>query len=233
MIPIRDRNPSGTFPVVTLVLIVLNALVFVFELGFGREGVADLFMTLGVRPFRARLALEGQVGQGVLFGISLFTSMFLHGGWLHLIGNMWYLWIFGDNVEDRLGHGRFVAFYLLCGIAAALAHTVFNFGSKIPTVGASGAIAGVLGAYLITFPRARVVTLVPIFYFVTFVELPAVIVLGAWFFIQLLNQSLALAAPGAFQGVAWMAHIGGFVAGIGLMKIMAKRRTRRQRVPRY
>jgi len=226
MIPLYDRNRSRTFPGVTVFIIALNALAFLVELSLGRHGVEQLFMAFGLLPIRAKAALAGHPEQGVVYGISIFTSMFLHGGWIHLIGNMWYLWVFGDNVEDRLGHGRFVLFYLVCGVAAALAHTLFNLGSQIPTVGASGAIAGVLGAYVIAFPRARVVTLLPIFFFITFIEVPALVFLGFWFLMQMFNQSLALVSRGEFQGVAWMAHIGGFLAGMALMKFIPPRRSR-------
>ena len=216
MIPLRDKNPSGTFPTVTVLIILANVGAFFFELRLGARGLEGLFQLCGVVPLRAKAALAGHPAQGVVFGVSVFTSMFLHGGWMHLIGNMWYLWIFGDNVEDRLGHWKFMAFYLLCGVLAALAHTIFHLNSQVPTVGASGAIAGVLGAYLVLYPRARILTLVPIFFFITFVNLPAVFVLGAWFVIQLLNHTLTL---GAATAVAWMAHIGGFLAGMLLIRL--------------
>jgi len=151
--------------------------------------------------------------------------MFLHGGWLHLIGNMWFLWIFGDNVEDYLGHVRFLLFYLLCGLAASVAHLAFNLHSTIPTLGASGAIAGVLGAYLLLFPGARILTLVPVF-FVWLMELPAYVILIYWFVLQLLQGTASLAQTAAGGGVAWWAHVGGFVAGLALVKIVASRRRR-------
>ena len=225
MIPLRDRNRSQTFPTVTVSLIAVCTATFLFELTLGRNGLHRLFMTCGIVPLRAKAALDGAGAEGVVYGVSLFTSMFLHGGWLHLIGNMWYLWIFGDNIEDRLGHERFLFFYLFCGVLAAGAHTFFNLGSDMPTVGASGAIAGVLGAYVVCYPRARILTLVPIIFFITFIEVPALLFLGIWFLMQLLYQ---VVASSEVQSVAWMAHIGGFVAGMALIKLIPKRRLGRK-----
>jgi membrane associated rhomboid family serine protease len=159
--------------------------------------------------------------------------MFLHGGWLHLIGNMWYLWIFGDNVEDRVGHIRFLAFYLLCGFGAGIAHTIINANTAVPSIGASGAIAGVLGAYLVSYPFARVLTLVPLFIFIQIIEIPAVIVLGLWFVIQFFNGTAALASTTAASagGVAWWAHVGGFLLGVLLIGLFPRRG--RQRYDSY
>ena len=160
--------------------------------------------------------------------ITVFTSMFMHGGWLHLGGNMLYLWIFGDNIEDRLGHLKYVLFYLASGVIATLAHAVFNPGSRIPSVGASGAIAGVLGAYILLFPRARVTTLIPIFMFITVREIPAVFLLGVWFVLQLFTGAATMGGDVADTGgVAYFAHIGGFVAGMALVSLMGGRRPRR------
>jgi len=145
---------------------------------------------------------------------SLVTSMFLHGGWLHLIGNMWFLWIYGDNVEDTLGHVKYLLFYLLCGVAAGLVHMAFNIDSRVPTVGASGAIAGVMGAYVIKFPRSRIVTLVPVFFFLTTVEIPASVILVYWFVVQIFSGVGQIGYSHLSQGgVAWFAHVGGFLAG--------------------
>jgi rhomboid family protein len=157
--------------------------------------------------------------------IPFLTSMFLHGGWLHVIGNMWYLWIFGDNIEDRLGHFAFLAFYLLCGIGAGVVHTIFNANSRVPSVGASGAIAGVLGAYLVSYPFARVLTLVPIFVFIQVIEIPALIVLGFWFIMQFFYGTASLAATSVNEtgGVAWWAHVGGFVIGILLIGLFPRK----------
>jgi membrane associated rhomboid family serine protease len=152
------------------------------------------------------------------------TSMFLHGGWLHLIGNMWYLWIFGDNIEDRIGHFSYLIFYLLCGLGAGIAHTTLNYDSTAPSIGASGAIAGVLGAYLVSYPFARVLTLVPIFVFLQVIEIPALIVLGFWFLVQFLYGATALAsATGNSGGVAWWAHVGGFIVGMILVSLFPRK----------
>jgi len=154
--------------------------------------------------------------------IKLTTTMFLHGGWLHLLGNMLYIWIFGDNVEDRMGRGRFIIFYLLTGYIATLTHVYFLPHSTVPMVGASGAIAGILGAYFVLYPRAKVLTLVPIFIFITFIRIPALLFLGVWFLLQVINQTMISSAEA--QSVAWWAHIGGFVAGAVLIKLFSKRK---------
>ena len=225
MIPLRDANPSRGVPIVTLALIALNCLVFFYELALPPAGLEQLVFTFGMVP--AKL-MAFPTDPGVSFGdatLPFLTSMFLHGGWLHLIGNMWFLWIFGDNVEDYLGHVRFLLFYLLCGLAASVAHLAFNLNSTIPTLGASGAIAGVLGAYLLLFPGARILTLVPVF-FVWLMELPAYVILIYWFALQLLQGTATLAESAPGGGVAWWAHVGGFVAGLILVKIVASRRRR-------
>ena len=222
MIPLRDRNPSGSFPFVTLALILANVFVFIYEVQLGTD----------LTSFLKRYALiPAEVTAGFRYGtVSLsdtvapfFTSMFLHGGWLHLILNMWFLWIFGDNVEDALGPIRYILFYALCGLAAALAHFVVQPGSTLPVLGASGAIAGVLGAYAVLFPGARVVTLVPVFFFLQIIELPAVILLGYWFILQILSGSIEALSP-MRGGVAWWAHIGGFLAGMVLILVMRPRK---------
>lgn len=193
-------------------IIALNALAFFHELLLGPGEMEAFFRRYGIVPVRysdARIAAHFGLAEQV---IPFFTSMFLHGGWLHLLGNLWSLWIFGDNVEDWFGHVGFAVFYVFCGVASGLMHLAFNWGSSLPTIGASGAIAGVMGAYFLLFPRARVVTLVPIFLFVTFVELPAVVFLGLWFLLQFLSGTAAAASATA-GGIAWWAHIGGFAAG--------------------
>jgi membrane associated rhomboid family serine protease len=211
MIPLRDDNPSQSAPIVTRTLIVLNAIAFFYELSLG--GALNVFVQYwGLVPLRFAYALAGDEPLGPTVATA-FTSMFLHGGWIHLLGNLWYLWIFGDNVEDRLGHWRFLLFYLAGGLVAAAAHTLLNLGSPVPTVGASGAIAAVLGAYAGMFPRARVVTLVPIFFFFQVLALPAMLVLGLWFVVQIFTGTLSIGAGG---GVAWWAHIGGFVFGMAV-----------------
>jgi membrane associated rhomboid family serine protease len=222
MIPLRDTIPSIRFPAVTLGLIVVNVFVFLFELGAGPRGLDTIFYQWGIVPCTytgtcpARLRTPGgflSLPQHPNY-LTLLASMFLHGGWMHIIGNMWSLWIFGDNVEDRMGRTGFLCFYLLSGLAAGLLHIVFNASSRVPTVGASGAIAGVMGAYLLLFPHARVVTLVPIFIFLQTIELPAVVFLGFWFLTNLLSGIGSLAAHTGAGGVAWWAHIGGFLVGL-------------------
>jgi membrane associated rhomboid family serine protease len=221
MIPLRDTIPSSTFPIGVVGLITLNVLAFFYELSLGRD--LDVFiMQYGAVPIRFIRRDEVSVVERFL---PLFTSMFLHGGWLHILGNMLYLWIFGDNVEDRLGHGRFITFYLLCGLAAALSQVYINPTSRIPMVGASGAVAGVLGAYLLLFPHARVLALIPIAFFLQVVEIPAFIFLVFWFLMQFLSGAVAItSAPYMTGGVAWWAHIGGFVSGMALGYVFPKRK---------
>ncbi len=214
MIPLRDENPTQRTAVVTRTLVVLNVAGFLNQLAQG-DGLRDFFFAWGFVPARLSAVFAG-LGDPAATGVTLFTSMFMHGGWLHLLGNMWYLWIFGDNIEDRLGHVRFLGFYLVAGLASALAHAFFNPYSPLPTVGASGAIAGVLGAYARAFPRARVVTLVPVFFFFQIIALPALLVLGLWFVFQFLSGAFSAVGGGA-GGVAWWAHIGGFAFGYLVM----------------
>ncbi len=224
MIPIRDKNPSGTIPFVTIGIIFCNVLIFLFELSLGRRLDAMLFQ-FGVIPIKVYYAsdIPGATIANTYFPFVSF--MFLHGGFIHLIGNMWYLWIFGDNVEDRLGHFKFIAFYLMCGIGSAAVHVYFNSQSGVPCIGASGAIAGVLGAYMVTFPRARISVLVPLFVVWQIMDLPAFLVLGFWFLIQFFNGTAAISSAHG-GGVAWWAHIGGFVFGVILMKLFPKSRRR-------
>ena len=198
MFPLRDNIASKSFPFVTVALIAANALVFWHELTLGRR-LGPFLDAHGLVP--AHPSVE-----------DLVTSMFLHGGWTHAIGNLWTLWIFGDNVEDRLGHLRFLGFYLLCGLAAGGAQMLAAPASTIPVIGASGAIAGVLGAYVLFFPTAKVTTVVPVLIFLHYAEIPAFMYLGVWFFTQLYAGTLSLGAN--FGGVAWWAHIGGFAAGL-------------------
>ncbi len=214
MFPLRDRLPSRTTPYVTWLLIAANVLAFLYELAMV-EAVGDRFiMAWGMVPARLARDPSGEA-------LTVLTSMFLHGGWLHLGGNMLFLWIFGDNVEDRLGHGRYGLFYLLTGAAAAAAQFFIDPGSRVPVVGASGAIAGVLGAYVLLYPRARVLVAFPILVFIQFFELPAWVVIGEWFVLQLFSGVLSLGPRAASGGVAFFAHIGGFVAGIVLIKALA------------
>jgi membrane associated rhomboid family serine protease len=222
MIPLRDANPSRTVPFVTYGIIVLNVVVFLLELAMG-DRVGALFMQFGVVPYRVSASFDpGSLDAGAW--LSFGTSMFLHGGWMHLIGNMLFLYVFGDNIEDRCGHARFVLFYLIAGAAAAATQVVVDPASEVPMVGASGAIAGVLGAYVILFPRARILTLLPIFIFFQLLELPAYLFLGLWFLMQVASGLLSLQIGGDAGGVAWWAHIGGFAGGALLLPFLGRGR---------
>lgn len=213
MLPLRDDNPRRTVPFVTYTLVVLNVLAFLWELSLGPALDRALF---GIAFIPARFWIPGNWVADLM---TIVISMFLHGGLMHIGSNMLYLWIFGDNIEDRLGHGRFLLFYLACGFLATYAHALFSPGSRIPAIGASGAIAGVLGGYLLLYPHARVMTLIPIFFFITIREVPAVFILGFWFVLQLFSGVGSLGVPDAqdMGGVAYFAHIGGFVAGLALI----------------
>jgi membrane associated rhomboid family serine protease len=207
MIPLRDTQRSYSAPVVTILIIVANVVAFFYELSLDDWSRNHLIALYGIVPAR-------------LHYVSVLTSMFLHGGWMHIIGNMWFLWIFGDNVEDILGHFQFLVFYLLCGIAAAGLQIVASPDSSVPMIGASGAIAGVMGAYLVKFPRSRILTLV-FFFFITAVEIPAAFLLIYWFVIQLFSGVGSVAYSQHSQGgVAFFAHVGGFVAGILLIWLL-------------
>ena len=197
-------------------LIVLNVLVFVVELSQG-DGMPEFLRDWGLVPGRLFASFTGDTSLPVELS-TVFISLFLHGGWLHLIGNMWYLWIFGDNVEDRMGSWRFLGFYLAAGFVAALLHSALMPDSPIPTVGASGAIAGVLGAYAMAFPRARVMTLIPIFFFFQVVAVPALVLLGIWFVYQFIAGTMSFGSGSG--GVAWWAHIAGFAFGFIVMGLM-------------
>ncbi len=212
MIPLRDVIPSRTTPVVTVSLIALNALAWFFELALPEDTLPAFLRVYGVVPADLRAP-------------TLASSMFLHGSWPHVIGNMWYLWIFGDNIEDRMGHARFLVFYLLCGIVAALAHVAMSPGSMVPTIGASGAIAGVMGAYFVLFPHSRVLTLVPLIVFVEIIELPALLLLGFWFAMQIFSAGIgAITETGDSGGIAFVAHVAGFAAGaVGVFLFRKKR----------
>ena len=218
MFPLRDNIPTDKKPVVTVAIILANVLIFFYQLSLG-ENFNYLLFKYGAIPFEITQGQEVTYEAAFPIPLTLFTAMFLHGGWMHVIGNMWYLWIFGNNVEDKLGHFRFLIFYLLSGLIASLTYVATNANSQVPMIGASGAIAGVLGAYLIRFPQARVLTLVWFGFFVRIVAIPAIFVLGFWFIIQLLNGLPSIGAN-ITGGVAWFAHIGGFVAGMGLFKVM-------------
>ena len=224
MIPLRDDNPSNTPQIVTIAFIVMCVLVFLWQLSFGAQGGQRIVYALGVVP--ASLLGQGQLPAELSLvppWMTVFTSMFMHGGWMHLIGNMLYLWIFGDNVEDSMGHGRFVVFYLLCGIAAVFAQALPEPGSTVPMIGASGAISGVLGAYLLMYPHARVLVAIPFGFYLHMMRIPAGLVLVLWFGLQLLSNVMAQPGQG---GVAFRAHIGGFIAGMILIPLFKQRRVR-------
>jgi membrane associated rhomboid family serine protease len=237
VIPLKDDVPSQSVPVVTLALIALNVIAFLYQASLGIDtrgpgaGADQAFvMEFGLVPCR----LTGACVAPDDFPspiVTLLTSMFLHGGLLHVGGNMLYLWIFGDNVEDTLGHGRFLLFYMVAGAAAAVAQAYLNPASRVPMIGASGAVSGVLGAYLLLFPYATVLTLVAIGFFIRFVHIPAMIVLGFWIVLQLLNGYITFSAQsfgrGESGGVAWFAHIGGFLAGMALLFLLRPRQNTR------
>jgi membrane associated rhomboid family serine protease len=216
MIPLRDVIPSRTTPYITITLIGLNVLAWFYELALPRDVLPLFLQVYGVVPadFTAP---------------SLITSMFLHGSWMHIIGNMLYLWIFGDNIEDQFGHGRFLVFYLLSGIAAALGQVAMNPESTLPTIGASGAVAGVMGAYIVLYPQSRVLTLIPLWFYFEMIEVPAIFLLGVWFLMQLFSAgAIAVTASSESGGIAFMAHVVGFVAGVA--GVFVFRRRRRQRM---
>jgi membrane associated rhomboid family serine protease len=211
MIPLRDVIPSRTTPYITVTIIVLNAIAWLFELGLPRDVLPAFLQVYGVVP-------------AYFSAPTLVTSMFLHGSWMHVIGNMWYLWIFGDNVEDRVGHGRFIVFYLLCGAAAAFGQILIDPTSTLPTIGASGAIAGVMGAYFVLYPQSRVLTLIPLIIFWEIVELPAIFLLGFWFLMQLFSAgAIAVTASTGGGGVAFAAHVAGFLCGVFGVFVFRKR----------
>ncbi|OGT79277.1 MAG: rhomboid family intramembrane serine protease [Gammaproteobacteria bacterium RIFCSPLOWO2_02_FULL_52_10] len=221
MIPLHDDNPTGSFPVLTILLIAICVLVYFFQAALGPRGGETIIYSLGVIP--AVLLDKVELSRDLVLvpaELTIFTSMFLHGGFLHLAGNMLYLWIFGNNIEDALGKVRFLIFYFLCGIVAAFGQIMQDPDSTIPMVGASGAISGVLGAYLLLFPHARVLVLVPMGFFMQMMKIPAGLVLGLWFVLQLVSSALTSSAGG---GVAWFAHIGGFIAGMLLILVMKRK----------
>lgn len=215
MIPLKDINPSRSFPIANLTIIVACSVVWLYEVSLEEYGFNDFIYNFGLVPVE-------------VFSkpYQLFTHMFLHGSWLHIIGNMWFLWVFGDNVEDRLGKFKYLLFYVLSGFGAAVIQSLVSFltgAVHVPMVGASGAISGVLGAYLYLFPHARILALVPIFFFLTFMELPAVFFIGMWVFIQIINGLITLPFTD-MGGVAWFAHIGGFFVGYKLVRVFYRRR---------
>jgi len=223
MFPIRDTVPSRHLPVVTWSLIAVNVVVFLYQLALPQGAQEQLILVYGIVPARfTHPAWANSVGFPPESLWPFITSQFLHGGFFHILANMWTLWIFGDNVEDRMGPLRFLSFYLLCGLAAGVLLWMSNPDSQVPTIGASGAIAGVLGAYLRLYPRARIVTLIPIFIIPFFFELPAYFFLGFWFLTQLLNGTFSVGNTAA-SGVAWWAHVGGFLTGLAVCPVFLRR----------
>lgn len=231
MIPLTDDNRRIAFPVLTLALIGVNAAVFIHEWSLPHDAQRALFYSMAAIPAEYTRGMD--VGAPSLrpVWLTLFTSMFLHGSWFHLLGNMLYLWIFGDNIEGLLGRIRFLVFYLACGVVAMLTHIAVNPNSDVPALGASGAIAGILGGYAVKYPSARVLTVVLFYPFIRVVAVPALILLGFWFIYQVLIGTASLVPGSEGAGVAWFAHIGGFVAGMVLISLLPRRRPRTYWVP--
>ena len=217
MLPFKDNIPTERFPVITVLIIAINAAVFLYELTLGAAGQLDAFFSqYGMTPYEITHGTS-LAYRGFPVYMTLITSMFVHAGWLHIGGNMLYLWIFGNNVEDSMGRARFVIFYLLCGLIAGFAQIAIDPSSQVPNIGASGAIAGILGAYLLLFPRAKVTTLIFLIVFITVVQLPAVVVLIFWFLLQVVSGLAGLGTTG--DNVAYFAHIGGFIGGLAMIKL--------------
>ena len=223
MIPIKDDNPTYSFPFVTLGIVVVNVAVFFYQVMLGPRGGEFFIYRTAAIPYEITHLVDIHPRGLVPPPFTLFTAMFVHGGFFHLAGNMLYLWIFGDNIEDRLGHLKFLFFYLASGFFASLAHIIIDPSSIIPMIGASGAVAGVLGAYFLLYPRAHVLTLVYLFFFINIVRIPAVIFLGIWFLFQVISST-------AGGGIAWYAHIGGFVAGCLMVLFIKPKRRRTMRI---
>ena len=211
MLPIRDTVPNRTFPSTTWMLIILCGIVFLFETTLPQEQLENFTYYFGIVP--VEYTKRHRLGLPLIDYLSFLTTMFLHGGWLHILGNMWFLKIFGSKVEDQMGHGRFLVFYLIVGVLASMSCIHFSPRSSMPVIGASGAIAGVMGAYYVLFPRARILTFIPIFFIPWFIELPSFFFLGWWFLLQLFAGTVAQVLPSSGGGVAWWGHIGGFIAG--------------------
>ncbi len=232
MFPLKDTILRTGFPSITWALIIINGIIFLFEITLPRNLLGMVFYIFGLVPARYSYPQWAYI-HGLPFDhyLSFLTNMFLHEGWLHIIGNMWFLHLFGSTLEDHLGHGRFLIFYLLSGIAASVIYFMVDIHSKIPAFGASGAIAGVMGAYIVMFPRARIVTLIMIFFFPIFVQISAFVYIGLWFLMQLFSGTLSLGSPEAAGGVAWWGHIGGFVTGIVLLPFFRGKKPDRRRFP--
>jgi membrane associated rhomboid family serine protease len=224
MIPLKNLDPRRSFPIITLLIVAVNVIVFVHQLSLPPKAADAFVRAYGLIPFKISMALAGQRYTLADALIPVFTCMFLHGGFLHILGNMWFLWIFGANVEDRLGPIQYLVFYLVCGIGSGLAQVAFSWGSKVPSIGASGAISGILGAFIVFFPGSRILT----FVFILLLPIPALVFIGLWFLVQFLSgvESLGLPASASMGGVAWWAHIGGFLLGVALAKILDPGRRR-------
>ena len=222
MIPLKDLTPRRSFPVVTLSLILVNIAVFIYQITLPPHAAQAFVNTYAVVPSKIQAAMAGHHYTLTQALLPLFTCMFLHGGWLHIIGNMWFLWIFGANVEDHMGPFPYLLFYLLCGVGSSVAQTAFSWGSHIPALGASGAISGVLGAYIIFFPTSQIYTLVTLYIIWFRARIPAIVFIGLWFAIQALSAFGSLGGAGHLEqgGVAWWAHVGGFVLGLLFAKII-------------
>ncbi len=226
LFPLYDENPTKSIPWVTMLLIIANVVVFMYELSLQSSGQLQQFLqTAALIPYEITHLSKVAPGVANIGVLAFFTSMFMHGGWLHIIGNMWYLWIFGNNLEEALGATRYIFFYLVCGLGGGIGHILAQPNSQVPTLGASGAIAGVLAGYLVLFPTARIVSVIPIFVFLQIVRVPAVLLIGFWFLIQVLSGVGSLTSQ-ASAGTAWFAHVGGFIAGILLVLILARRERR-------
>jgi len=218
MFPIWDDTPTKKFPLTTVILIALNSMIFLYQVSLG-ERFNEFIYSMGLLPFEITHHIDIlPTGPSPIY-LTIFSSMFMHGSVVHLLGNMLFLWIFGNNVEDYLGRKKFLFFYLICGISAAFTQILFNSDSTVPMVGASGAIAGVLGAYMVLYPRAKITTVIIIIFFIRLIKLPAIVVLGFWIIYQFLYGISSLAATTGEGGVAWFAHIGGFICGIILIKL--------------
>ena len=233
MFPISDTIPRLRFPYVTWALIIINGIIFLFEISIPKDTLQMVLYLFGLVPARYSYPQWAYI-HGLPFDhyLSFLTNMFLHGGWVHIIGNMWFLYLFGSGVEDRLGHGRFLIFYLLSGIAASVIYYLFAIHTEVPVMGASGAIAGIMGAYLVMFPKAKILTLILIVFYPLFVEISAFFYIGYWFFLQLFSGTLALSYQATEGGVAWWGHVGGFIAGVVLLPFFrTKKVSQRKRYP--
>lgn len=228
MIPLKNMMARRSIPVVTIVLIIVNVMVFCYQISLSNAGNDAFIRTFGMVPLKMKLALSGGHYTLLKAFLPLITCMFLHGGFLHILGNMWFLWIFGGAVEDRMGPVSYLFFYFICGIGSGLAQALFSWGSSLPSIGASGAISGVLGAYVVFFPSSRILTLVPLFVFFFTAQIPAIVFIGLWFAVQFLSGVSSLSARGgaSMGGVAWWAHVGGFVLGALLAKVFEGGRRR-------